>query len=37
MELSQAFNKIVNTKWSFANNFKIHFQGEHANMFKFQS
>lgn len=35
MELSQAFNKIVNTKWSFANNFKIHFQGEHANMFDF--
>lgn len=35
MNLSQAFNKIISTKWTMTNNFKAHFQGEHGGLFDF--
>lgn len=35
MNLSEAFNRIVNTRWTLSNNFKAHFQGEHGDLFNF--
>lgn len=35
MKLSDAYNKIIHTKWTFANNFKVHFMGPHGEDFNF--
>ena len=35
MKLSDAYNKIINSKWTFTNNFKVQFMGNGSSLFNF--
>lgn len=35
MDISSAYNKIINTRWSFTNNFKVQFHGVNGGLFDF--